>query len=158
MREGIDQRKKESKDELENMIRKNLTEELAKQKAKSVMVEEGETVKKSEFQFTSFITGYYFYRHRWTPYIGQELTTMCEMDNSYDKFAYWSDMIVGHVPRQISPQFTALLKLGGCIQVKVIRDPFNTGNKGIRVPCIYTVSGNEKDVQSIKVNVINIDM
>ncbi len=147
------------KEELGNMIRQIVKEELTKHNTNSIPVEK-ELTKKSQFQFTSFITGYYFYRSRWTPYIGQELTTMCEMDNSYDEFAvsvYWNDMIVGHVPRQISPQFTALLKSGGCIQVKVIRDPFNTGNKGLRVPCIYTVSGKEKEIQNIRVNVVNIE-
>ena len=88
MSEEMEQRKKsrESRDELENMIRRILREELSKENTKSMM-KKSEMMTKSQFQFTSFITGYYFYRHKWTPYIGQELTTMCEMDNSYDKFA-----------------------------------------------------------------------
>ena len=162
MHEEIERREKlklGKEEEIRNTIRNMLTEELGRES--TMLVEKESTlIKRSEFQFTSFITGYYFYHSRWTPYIGQELTTMCEMDNSYDKFSvsvYWNDMIVGHVPRQISPQFTALLKSDGCIQVKVIRHPFNTGNKGLRVPCIYTVSGKEKEVQNIKINVVNID-
>ena len=147
------------KEELGNMIRQIVKEEFTKHNTKSIS-EEKESMRKSQFQFTSYITGYYYYRSRWTPYIGQELTTMCEMDNSYDEFAvsiYSNDMIVGHVPRQISPQFTTLLKSGGSIQVKVIRDPFNTGNKGLRIPCIYTVCGKDEEVHMIRTNIMNIE-
>ena len=103
----------ESSLELTKLIQKIVSEELAKEREKSV-VEDKEKVKDCQFQFTSYITGYYYYRHRWTPYIGQELTTMCEMDNTYDKFAvsvHWNDMIVGHVPREVSQQFTTSIKI-----------------------------------------------
>ena len=149
----------ESSLELTKLIQKIVSEELAKEREKSV-AEDKEKVKDCQFQFTSYITGYYYYRHRWTPYISQELTTMCEMDNTYDKFAvsvHSNDMIVGHVPREVSQQFTTVLKSGGNIQVKVTREPFNTGNKGLRVPCMYTVNGEEKHLEGVKTAVYNIN-
>jgi len=79
----------------------------------------------TEFQFESFITGYFHYQFIWTPQIGEVLTTTCESDNTYDKFAISilknNDTIVGHTPRQISKQFTALLKSKGTVNVKVLR-------------------------------------
>ena len=38
-----------------------------------------------EFQFSSYITGYYHYRHRWTPQIEEELPCVHEADNIYDE-------------------------------------------------------------------------
>ena len=78
----------------------------------------------------------------------------------YDEFAVSilknSDTIVGHTPRQISKQVTALLKSDGTVNVKVIAKPVITKRKGIRVPCIYIVSGERTFVQDIKDNIHKI--
>ena len=66
-------------------------------------------------------------------------------------------MIVGHVPREVSQQFTTVLKSGGNIQVKVTREPFNTGHKGLRVPCMQNVNGEEKHLEGVKTAVYNIN-
>ena len=113
-----------------------------------------------KFQFESFITGHYHYRHIWTPQISEDLTSVCEPDNTYDEFAVSilknKDTIVGHTPRQISKQFTTLLKSGGSVNVKVIANPVTTKRRGIRVPCTYIVSGKRIFVQDIKDNLHKI--
>ena len=114
-----------------------------------------------EFQFKSFITGHYHYRHIWTPQVGEDLTAVCEDDNTYDEFAVSilknNDTIVGHTPRQISKQTTALLKSGGTVNVTVIANPIITKRRGIRVPCTYILSGKQTFVQNIKDNIYKIE-
>ena len=129
-----------------------------KRKGHMITLNEAETViSHDEFQFESFITGYYYYRHIWTPQIDEELTTAHEHNNIYDEFAVSilknNDTIVGHIPRQISKQCTALMKSGGTVNVKVNANPVNTRTQGIRVPCTYIISGNGSLVQDIKDNV-----
>ena len=113
-----------------------------------------------KFEFESFITGHYHYRHIWTPKVDEELTTSPEVDNQYDEFAVSvlknNDTIVGHVPRQISKEITMLLKSGGSVKAKVIAKPLNTRVWGIRVPCIYNVIGKREQLQDIKDNIITI--
>ena len=96
-----------------------------------------------KFQFKCFITGYYHHRDIWTPEIGEELNTSPEIDNVNDEFAVSiikdGMTIVGHVPRHISKQFTALLKSGGSVVAKVTDDPVTMKKQGIRVPCDYIV-------------------
>ena len=115
---------------------------------------------RDEFQFKSFITGHYHYRHIWTPRVGEDLTAACERDNTYDEFAVSilknNDTIVGHTPRHISKQVTALLKSAGTVNVKVITNPIITKRRGIRVPCTYIVSGKRTFVQDIKDNIHKI--
>ena len=104
----------------------------------------------SGFNVYSYITGHYHYQHIWTPKVGEELTSMYEVDNAYDEFAVSvlkDDKIVGHVPRELSKEFTTLLKSGGTIKVTIIANPYNTRRWGIRVPCTYTVIGKETFVQ-----------
>ena len=116
---------------------------------------------RDEFQFKSFITGHYHYRHIWTPRVGEDLTAACQRDNVYDQFAVSiiknNDTIVGHTPRHISKQVTALLKSAGTVNVKVITNPIITKRRGIRVPCTYIVSGKRTFVQDIKDNIHKIE-
>ncbi len=116
---------------------------------------------RDECQFKSFITGHYHYRHIWTPRVGEDLTAACECDNTHDEFAVSilknNDTIVGHTPRQISKQVTALLKSAGTVNVKVIAKPVKTKTRGIRVPCTYIVSGRRTFVQDIKDNIHKIE-
>ena len=113
-----------------------------------------------KFEFESFITGHYHYRHIWTPKVAEELTTSPEVGNKYDEFAVSvlknNDTIVGHIPQQISKEITTLLKSGGTVKAKVIAKPLNTRVWGIRVPCIYNVIGKRKHLQDIKDNIIII--
>ena len=113
-----------------------------------------------EFQFKSFITGYYHYCNIWTPEIGEELNTSSEIDNVNDEFAVSiikdGNTIIGHAPWQIAKQFTALLKSGGSVVAKVTDDPVTMRKQGIRVPCDYIVCGIYTLVHDIKKNIVNI--
>ena len=107
------------------------------------------------FQVHSYVTGHYHYQRIWTPNVGEELTSMYELDNAYDEFAVSvlkDDKIVGHVPRELSEKFTTILKSGGSIKVTIRGKPYNTRRWGIRVPCIYTVSEKETFLQDIRDN------
>ena len=59
-----------------------------------------------EYQFQGYITGFFHYRHHWTPKIGEKLTTSPDKDNAYDAYAVNvikdQKTTVGHVPHQIS--------------------------------------------------------
>ena len=66
-----------------------------------------------EYQFQGYITGFYHYRHHWTPKIGEKLTTSPDKDNAHDAYAVnvikGEKTTVGHVPRKISKQMIDLL-------------------------------------------------
>ena len=112
-----------------------------------------------EFQFQSFITADSHCQHIWT--IGEELAT-ARVPNSKEFdvniiLKNNSEMIVvGHTPREISRQFTALLLSGGNVTVTVVAYPDSTITHGIRVPCTYIVNGKRTFVQDVKDNIANI--
>ena len=111
-----------------------------------------------EFQFKSFIVEHsYNNQYIWT--IGEELTTAREQPGSKDftvNILTNGETIVGHVPREISRQFSALLVSGGNVTVKVIANAVSTITHGIRVPCTYIVNGKRTFVQDVKDNIANI--
>ena len=113
-----------------------------------------------EFQFQSFITADSHCQHIWT--IGEELATAREPNskefnvNIILKNNSETIVIVGHTPREISRQFTALLLSGGNVTVTVIAYPDSTITHGIRVPCTYIVKGKRTFVQDVKNNIANI--
>ena len=113
-----------------------------------------------EYQFQGYITGFFHYRHHWTPKIGEKLTTSPDKDKLYDKFAVNvmkdEKTIVGHVPRQISQEMTNLLNSGGYITVTVTDHPVLMKREGMRVPCQYKVHGVAKLVYDIKRNTSQI--
>ena len=137
----------------------NLKRHLQRHDHSDINVEPKKVKNDEDFQFSSFITGYYHYRHRWTPQIDEELTCAHEANNIYDEYAIAvmkDGVIVGHVPRTISKQFYNLLKGGGFVKTKVIGNPANTKKLGIHVPCLYIVSGQKSYIQDIKNNFVSI--
>ena len=115
---------------------------------------------KAEYQFQAYITGFFHYRHHWTPKIGEKLTTSPDKDNLYGVFAVNvikdEKITVGYVPRQISKEMTNLLNSGGCITVTVTDHPVLMKREGMRVPCQYKVHGVAKLVYDIKRNTSQI--
>ena len=109
-----------------------------------------------EYQFQGYITGFFHYRHHWTPKIGEKLTTYPDKDNAYDAYAVNvikdQKTTVGHVPRQLSKAMTDLLNSGGCITVTVTDYPVLMKREGMRVPCQYKVHGMNKLVYDIRRN------
>ena len=91
-----------------------------------------------EFQFQGYITGFYHYRHHWTPKIDEKLTISPDKDNLYGVFAVNvikdEKTTVGHV----SMGMTNLLNSGGCITVT--DHPVLMKREGMRVPCHNKVS------------------
>ena len=112
-----------------------------------------------EFKLSSYITVYHQYHKLWTPQIDEELACEHEAGNIYDEFAIAvikDGMVVGHVPKTISEQFYNLLQNGGLIEVKVIGEPANTKKRGLRIPCMYIVNGQNDLIQNVKNNFVKI--
>ena len=92
---------------------------------------------------TSWVTGHHIYKRQWTPEIGDLLECRREATNRYDRWAvavYRCERIVGHVPRDLSRQFTAHLTAGRKISAQVIGKRENKRRRGLEVPVIYTIS------------------
>ena len=109
------------------------------------------------FQFQSFISDNSHCQHIWT--IVEELTTAREPNSiefAVNIIIKNSETIVGHTPREIFRQFTALLVSGGNVTATVIANPVSTITHGIRVPCTYIVNGKRTFVQDVKDNFANI--
>ena len=70
------------------------------------------------FEFSSVIRGHHVYKEIFMPTIGKILQSRREPDNSYDNFVVAiieDDIVVGHVPRNISVLCNLFLKKGGTI-------------------------------------------
>lgn len=99
----------------------------------------------------SVIRGHHIYKTMWTPVVGETLGVARETDNGHDHFAIAvmkASLIVGHVPREYSRMFHHFLGHSGRISSEV------TGNrrlgKGLEVPCIYTLIGEERMIVRAK--------
>ena len=77
----------------------------------------------ASFTIDAVIRGYYVYKEIWpNPVDEEELTCECEVGNSHDPLAVaikklidGSNMIVGHVPRRISPLCSVFIRRSGSI-------------------------------------------
>ena len=83
----------------------------------------------------SVVRGHHIYKGMWTPYNGEELTTMLERDNNHDQYAVAVlKNVVGHVPREIYRISCHFIRSGGNIKCRI------TGKckfgKGLEVPCL----------------------
>ena len=87
----------------------------------------------------SIIRGHHIYKDIWSPRTGEILEAARERGNRHDRHAVSllkADVIVGHVPRQLSRVLFFFLSHGGKITCEVTgRRKF--GN-GLEVPCTYT--------------------
>ena len=108
----------------------------------------------SEFTFSSAIRGFHIYRHSWTPNIGEHLQAEREHDNSEDRFAVavvktgegGSQIVVGHIPRELSCLLPHFLAHGGDIscEVKGRRRRSQLSQGGLEIPCYVTLRGKKK--------------
>ena len=101
------------------------------------------------YTFDSFIVSI----SRWIPNKGEEFTTMYDPDDIYNYVNIVKDEqdIVGHVPRRFSSSFNALLRAGGCINVKVTKEkPIYTNFNGLLVHCTYCITGKLIFIENIK--------
>ena len=86
----------------------------------------------STFQCDSFVRGYHVYMNVWEPLVGECLKSRKEPTNEMDKTAvalirinsYSEEMVVGHVPLNISKIVFMFLSLSHCVV-----DIFATGKR-----------------------------
>lgn len=103
------------------------------------------------------VRGYHVYGDIWNPYVGEQLTTERESDNTEDKYAVAvrkdGTDTVGHVPREISKLCSFFIQRSGIITCEVTgdrrRSPLFEG--GLEIPCIYTFKGKKKIIDKLKV-------
>ena len=108
----------------------------------------------SKFALSSAIRGFHVYRHSWTPYIGEYLQAEREHDNSEDRFAVavvktgegGSQIVVGHIPRELSRLLSHFLAHGGDIscEVKGRQQQSQLSQGGLKIPCYVTLHGKKK--------------
>lgn len=103
----------------------------------------------------SVVRGFHVYQAVWTPVVNSEHVTQQEHGNTEDNYAVAilnGDVVVGHVPREMSHTFWHFIGRGGEITCKIIgrrqRSTLLVG--GLEVPCIYTLKGKKKLVDKLK--------
>lgn len=111
------------------------------------------------FLYESVVRGHHVYKSVWSPFVGEVVDLSCEASNPYDDHAVCvtkstSGGTVGHVPRTISRVFFSFLSEGGVISCE-ITGPRQYG-RGLEVPCIYKLSGEEALVNKAKEKLLKI--
>ena len=74
------------------------------------------------FEFTAAVRGFHVYRDIWLPYINETLKCFHELGNAYDVFTVKcmkGNMIVGHLPREISRPTKCLLDRGAIVTATI---------------------------------------
>ena len=97
------------------------------------------------------IRGHHVYKSVWSPVLGETLTAAQERGNPMDRFAIAvqrEDTIIGHVPCTISKVFWYFIEHGGMISCEVTGQ--RRHGKGLEVPCLYKLLGEEKMINKAK--------
>ena len=109
------------------------------------------------FSISSVVRGYHIYQDVWSAGVGEQLTCDREPGNRHDTFAVAvkkDEVIVGHVPRCISPICYIFLCRGGTISCRVTghrRYSANLAQGGMEIPCILTFqTGDAQYLDKIK--------
>ncbi len=99
--------------------------------------------------FGSVVRGFHIYKFIWTPVVNDEHSVQQERGNAEDQYAVAiinNDLIVGHVPRELSQIFWFFIERGGEISCRIMgrrqRSPLLQG--GLEIPCIYTLRGKKQ--------------
>jgi len=93
------------------------------------------------FEVESVVRGYHIYKDIWSAAVGTTLPCRQESFNPHDSYAVAlikDDLVVGHVPRNISVICSAFLRRGGIITgtVTEVRQYSNDlPQGGLEVPC-----------------------
>ena len=89
----------------------------------------------------SVIHSHHVYKDIWTPFVGEILNVQQEVHNAEDHFAVAvvkNEMIIGHVPREVSHLFWYFIEQDGTITCDI------TGHRkhgiGLEVPCAYNLA------------------
>ena len=74
------------------------------------------------FEFTAAVQGFHIYQGVWLPYINEKLKRFHELGNACDVFTnkcIKKNMIVGHLPREISRPTKCLLDRGAIVTATI---------------------------------------
>ena len=86
----------------------------------------------------SIVRGYHVYKDDWNPSIGDIFALEIEETNQHDRYAVAvlvNEVIVGHIPREISKIVYYFIRNCGTVTGEV-EDRRKRG-KGLEIPCIY---------------------
>ena len=111
-----------------------------------------EVMSLSTLVYDSVIRGFHVYRTYWTPKIGQILTTTRDKLNINDRYAISvleDNVIIGHLPKEISKICSYFLKRNGSIQCQVTDTNYKRSDipkGGLEIPAILIFFGEERDI------------
>ena len=97
------------------------------------------------FEFTASVRGFHVCRDICLPYINQTLKCLHELGNAYDVFAIKcikGNMIVGHLPREISRPTKYLLDRGAIVTATITPEHYRKSplfQDGLEIRCVITV-------------------
>lgn len=118
---------------------------------------DSDTLMMEIFEMASTVRGFHVYHSVWTPFIGEQLNTTLEPNNIADKFAVAairseSDIVVGHIPREISKVVFFFLKHGGKVECIVTDDKryYSEVAGGMEIQCFLRFIGNPLLVQRLR--------
>ena len=109
----------------------------------------------TSFRIESTVRGHHVYKALWSPYIGEELSVQCEVNNIHDDFAVAvlkNSNTVGHVPREISRVCWYFLHKTGSEMTCIVngdRRRSEVDGKGLVVPCVYIFKGKQKHLERL---------
>jgi len=107
------------------------------------------------FEVESVVRGYHIYKDIWSAAVGTTLPCRQESFNPHDSYTVAlikDDVVVGHVPRNISVACSAFLRRGGVITCTVtgVRQYSNDlPQEGLEVPCHLKFSACSKEISKI---------
>ena len=110
-------------------------------------------------EFHSAIRGHHIYKEIWpNPNIGEQLHRKMEHGNIHDMYAVavtrdGEDIVIGHLPRNISTPCHLFLRKGGNISCVVNgARQFSTDlvQGGLEVPCRLVFQGSTRDIDKIR--------
>jgi len=109
-----------------------------------------------KFEMSCYICGYQFYCNIWDAVIGKEVECVREPLNENDRYAVVvikDDIIIGHLPRNISRVCSLFLRRGGSIICTVTgsrRYSADLPQGGLEIPCLLLFKAQHKEIQKLK--------
>lgn len=107
------------------------------------------------YEIASSVRGYHVYRTNWLPFIGECLSTALEYNNPADKFAVAvckGDVIVGHVPREMSKVVHFFVKHGGSANIIITDGHYKHSSVagGLEIECFFRFTGSPALITKLK--------
>ena len=108
------------------------------------------------YEMESCVRGYHIYKDIWTSVIGEDLLCEREPFNSVDRYAVAvlkDDIVVGHIPKNISRIRSMFLARGGAITCTPIggrRYSAELPQGGLEIPCKFVFNGKQNEVEKVE--------